>query len=282
MTYNIIMRNKLPSIATLGPVSARFINELKKRGKTIFTLDEASDVYHKGRRETVKFLSDLVKRGVLSRIRPGVYLILQMGQENTQLNNWPVIAHQLAGDEEYYISHYSAMRLHGMTTHPLFDISIAMPKRHRAKKISHITYHFIYFKPEHFWGFCFHWVSKQDKVYMSDIEKTLLDGLERPDLCGGIKEIVRGIWAKQKEIDWKKLAQYSAKFRTKASVKRLGFILEMLALGVDCAPLLAKITASAKDYILLDPDGPKEGKFSSHWHMRLNINIEELKAGIWA
>jgi predicted transcriptional regulator of viral defense system len=281
VTYNIIMMNKFHPTGTLGPVSAQFINALKKQGKTTFTLDDATSIYGKDKHKTIKFLSDLIKRSVLSRIKPGVYLILQMGQENTQLNNWPVIAHQLAGDEEYYISHYSAMRLHGMTTHPLFDISITMPKRHRTKKISHITYHFIYSQPKHFWGFKIHWVTKQDKVYVSDIEKTLLDGLERPDLCGGIKEVVRGIWVKQNDIDWEKMAQYSAKFHTKASVKRLGFILEILGLGTSCIPLLIKTIAPKKDYILFDPDGAKEGNFLNRWHIRLNITIEELKASVW-
>jgi predicted transcriptional regulator of viral defense system len=209
---------------TLGSVGAKFINELKSQGKAVFTLDEASSLYGREKHETIKFLGELIQRGVLARIKSGVYLVLQMGQEDTQLNNWPVIAHYLAGTKNYVLSHYSAMRLHGMTTHPLMDVFITRFERQRAKKINNITYHFIYSKPVHFWGFSARWITKQDKVFVSDLEKTLLDGLERPELCGGIKEVVRGIWVKQNEIDWAKLVQYSENFRTKASVKRLGYI----------------------------------------------------------
>jgi len=276
------MNNKIHFTRTLGPVSARFIAELQQCGKVIFTIDDASNVYGRERDKTINFLSDLTKRGLLARIKSGVYLILQVGQENAQLSNWPVIAHELAGSHtDYFISHYSAMRLHGMTTHPLLDVYISMSKRCGAKKIGDITYHFVYVKPENFWGHAAHWATKQDKVYVSDIERTLLDGLDRPDLCGGIKEIIRGIWIKHKEIDMKKLVQYATRFHTKAVVKRLGFILELFDFGVDYTALLAESITSAKDYIFLDPNGPKEGKCSNHWRVRVNMNIAELKASVW-
>jgi predicted transcriptional regulator of viral defense system len=275
------MKTKSPLTRTLGSVSARFINALQMRGKTVFTLDEASNIYGRKRQETINFLVDLVKRGVLARIKSGVYLLLKTGQENTQLSNWPLISRELVAPNSYFISYYSAMRLHGMTTHPLLDVFITMSKRRMTKKISNITYHFVYSKREHFWGKCNLWISKQDKVSVSDIERTLLDGFARPELCGGIKEVVRGLLIKQKEIDWKKMFQYAAKFQTKAAVKRLGFIIEMLNITVDGVPLLAKKLASAKDYVLLDPNGPKVGKRISRWHIRVNINVEELKASVW-
>jgi len=265
---------------TLGPISAQLIDILEKRGNTLFTLGEASAVYGHNRSKTSTFLSTLVKRGLLTRIKSGSYLILRRGQENAQLTNWPIIARELASPHDYFISHYSAMRLHGMTTHPLFDVYITLSKRRRAQQIGNMTYHFLYIKPEHFWGSEFYWATKQDKVYVSNIERTLLDGLERPDLCGGIKEVARGIWVKQKEIDWEKMTQYAKHFHKKAAIKRLGFILDLLNLGIHCEHLVEFIS-SAKDYIFLDPNGPQEGKYLSRWHIKLNMNIEELKTSVW-
>jgi predicted transcriptional regulator of viral defense system len=267
---------------TLGPISARFLNELQKIGKTFFSLEEAVKITGENQIETSKFLSDLIARGVLARLKQGKYIILQMGQEATQLSNWPIIARELAKPDNYYLSYLSAMRIHGMTTHPLLDVYISMPKRRRDRKISNFSYHFIYSDPNHFWGHYTFWITKQEKIYISDIERTLLDGLERPDLCGGIKEVIRGIWVKQKEIDWQKMKQYCEKFRTKAAVKRLGFILEVLNLSNDILPELVKIIFNAKDYILLDPNGSKEGKRVSRWRVRVNINIEEIRASVWA
>lgn len=266
---------------TLGPISAKFINELLKNGRELFVLDDAVKVYGRGKNETIKFLSDLISRGVLARIKPSVYMVLQMGRESAQLSNWPILARALAVPDSYFISHYSAMRIHGMTTHPAFDIYISMPKRHRLRKINNMNYHFIYLHPNHFWGFSVRWINKHEKVCISDLERTILDGLERPELCGGVKEIIRGVWAKKNEVNWERLANYAAKYRTKSAVKRLGFILELLELGQPIILELLNIILNAKDYILLEPMRNKEGKRLSRWRVRINENLEELKQGVW-
>lgn len=275
------MRQYSPSIGTLGPVSAYLLKELSKRDGPFFTLDQASAIYGREPNQTAKFLSSLIKRGVLARVSAGVYLVLQPGQEDVQLSNWPLIARVIMGSDDYFLSHYSAMRIHGMTTHSLVDAYITVSKKRAVKTVGNITYHFIYCKSGDFWGWGDYWATKQQKIYVSDIQKTLLDGFERPDLCGGIKEIVRGIGIKHKEIDWDKMVKYAENFRTKAAVKRLGFILEMLEIGMDHLPSLEKIIAAAEDYIFLDPSGSKEGKYCGRWRIRLNMNVEELKSSVW-
>ena len=134
----------------------------------------------------------------------------------------------------------------------------------------------------HFWGITMHWATKQDQVQVSDLERTILDGLDRPDICGGLTDVVRGIWAKQKEIDWTKLEKDAKKFKTKAAVKRLGFIIETLKLGNDkfIEQTLTLIKPS-KGYVLFDPNGAKEGSYQNRWGIRLNADIEEMKASVW-
>ncbi|MHB1947767.1 MAG: type IV toxin-antitoxin system AbiEi family antitoxin domain-containing protein [Gammaproteobacteria bacterium] len=276
------MKSKSLPPRTLGPVSAEFINKLLRRSKVIFTLDDAVDTYGRDKHQTGKFLSALIKRNVIVRIKAAVYLILLAGQENIQLSTWPVIARELAGGSDYYISHYSAMRLHGMTTHSLVDVYITMSKRRKVKVINNITYHFIYAKPEHAGGRVTYWVNNQDKILISDLERTLLEGFDRPDLSGGIKEVVRGLWVKQKVIDWKKISEYATKFHNRAAVKRLGFILELLGLADgDILLLLTSLIASTTDYVLLDPNGSREGQYLSRWGLRINMNTDELKASVW-
>jgi len=280
VTYNINMTIKFET-RTLGPIAAKFINEFLQEGKSIFSLEEAAIVYKQNKSKTSSFLKNLVNRGVLARIKSGSYLILQMGQENVQLSNWPVIARELAKPHAYFISHFSAMRMHGMSTHPLLDIYITLTNRQRNRKFYNIQYHFIYAKPKHFWGAIDLWISKHEKVMVSDLERTILDGLERPDLCGGIKEVTKGIWTKINEVNWDKLRHYIKKYKTIAAIKRLGYILELLNIGSEHINFIQKIIASANGYILLDPSEPKTGKYLKRWRIRLNINPQELKASVW-
>jgi len=267
---------------TLGPVSSKLIHELLSQNKSIFTLQEASDIYGKPKLETSFLIRDLVNRGVVTRIKPGLFLVFQSGLDNAPLDNWPVIAHILSGKCEYYISHYSAMRLHGMTTHPLLDVFITVTKRKQAKNIHNLKYHFIYIKKEHFGDTVEHWVTKQQKVKLSSLERTILDGLDRPELCGGLKEVIRGIWSKQKQIDWNKLIKCVNQYHSKAAIKRLGFILQTINVGTEYLPFLKEILIDKNDYILLDPNGLKAGHFLSEWKIQVNLPSDEILAGVWA
>jgi len=188
----------------------------------------------------------------------------------------------MASPKPHFISHYSAMRVHGMTSHPLTDVYITIVARISDKKLKGIRYRFIYSKKEHFWGMTAHGIKKQNQFQVSDLERTILDGLDRPDLCGGMMDVTRGIWVKQKEIQWIKLAQYGEKFKNKAAVKRLGFIIETLEIGnqkfIEQIQALAKET---KGYALFDPDGNRTGSYINRWGLLLNTNSKELKEGIW-
>ncbi len=276
------MQSPKASWKTLGKVSANLLARLQNESKTIFRIEDAMKVSQKDYFATGDFLSELVKRNILARIKSGKYLILQAGAENTQLKNWPVIARELVLPHPYFISYYSAMRLHGMTTHPLFEVCVTVLHRFTDKKVSDFKYRFIYCKKEHFWGNETRWVTKQEKVQVSDLERTIFDGLDRPDLCGGILEVVRGIWTKKADMNSQKLMKYAKKFRTKAALKRLGLILETLKIKEDLARELFEMLEDSQDYILLDPTSLKEGKHLKRWHVILNSNLEELKEGIWA
>ena len=268
------------STKTVGPVSARLLTEFQRKGRHVFTLSGAQQILKTNYFATAKLLTMMRQRGLIARIKAATYLILQTGSENTQLKNWPILARELAGSDPYFISYYSAMRMHGMTAHPLLEVYLTLPKRRSARKISGITYRFIYSKSEHFWGAAKHWATKQEQIQVSDLERTVLDTLDRPDLCGGFIEVARGIWGKQKEMDQERLSQYAKKFHSKAAIKRLGYILEIFCAGSNHIPALWESTAGTKDYVLLDPHGPKEGKYVSRWRIRLNVPLEELKGSV--
>lgn len=267
---------------TLGTVSAHLLTQLQKQGQTIFSISTAMKITGKDYFATGDLLSELVRRNLLARIKAGKYMILHTGAENVQLKNWPLIARELALPHPYFISYYSAMRLHGMTSHPLFDITVTAPHRLRDQRLSGFHYHFIFCKKEHFWGRENHWVTKQEKVAVSDLEKTLLDGMDRPDLCGGILEVARGLWIKKENIHYKKLLRYAKKFRTQAALKRLGYIFEILKINEDFAMKLSKHLRDSQDYVLLDPTQSKKGTYLKRWHLQLNLNPEELKESVWA
>lgn len=265
------------NLRSLGDVEARLITSLSSKSKGVFTLSDARKATGSSSVAMRKLVHDLTEKKWLIRLTPGKYLIVpfEAGEEGEHTENWFVIAKNLIEPKPYYISHYSALDIHEMVTQPVMTVYISTPIRRIPKEILGATFRFIYVRPKELWGFEDVWVTGSQKVKASDLERTVLDCLDRPDLCGGVSEVAKGIWTKRDEIDYDKLIAYAKKLGRKSIAKRLGFILETYSLGNGkaFAALQEEVTTS---YTLLDPSLPVSGRFKSFWKVRANIDPEEL------
>ncbi|MHB1326062.1 MAG: type IV toxin-antitoxin system AbiEi family antitoxin domain-containing protein [Thermoleophilia bacterium] len=261
----------------LGEVEARLLASLASQNKLIFTIQEAQAVTGSPLPAVHSLVSGLVKKKWLIRLVQGKYLIvpLEAGEKGEHTENWFVVAKNLIEPKPYFISHYSALDIHEMVTQPVMTIYISTPIRRIQKNILGATFRFIYTKPEDLWGLEDVWATQSQKVKTTDLERTIIDCLDRPDLCGGVSEVAKGIWTKRDEIDYSTLADYAKKLGRKSVIKRLGFILETYSLGNQqmLSTLKKEITSS---YTLLDPSLPASGRFKSSWKVRTNVEPEEL------
>ena len=121
------------------------------------------------------------------------------------------------------------------------------------------------------------WVDKNEKVWVSDLERTLLDGLKQPVYCGGLSEVAKGFFIKHQEINPQKLIDYAVKLDVGAVIRRLGYLMELYQIGTRTHWELLR-TMLTPTYQLLDPELPSEGSHITRWRLRLNIPQEELLA----
>ncbi|MBK5211865.1 MAG: type IV toxin-antitoxin system AbiEi family antitoxin domain-containing protein [Coriobacteriia bacterium] len=264
---------------TLGQTEAKFLADLASQDKAIFTTDDARAVTGSSVVVVDLLIAKLVKKKWLIRLTRGVYLIvpLSAGEAGEYSENWYVVAKHLIEPADYYLSHFSALEIHQMTTQPVLTVYISTPVRRIPKEIAGATYRFIAIKREGLWGLEDTWATPSERVKASDLERTILDCLDRPDLSGGIIEVARGLWAVRDRIDYVKLIKYTERLGRKTVVKRLGFLLEVLAIGTPESVVALKrfVTAS---YTLLDPTLPAEGRYVAKWRVRVNIDPDELKS----
>lgn len=269
------------NIGTLGPVSANLILKLKEQSKSIFGVLDAQKITGLSANATTDLLSELVGRKVIARLKPGKYLILPLeaGTSSDYMENWYVVAQELIKPHAYFISHYSAMDVHNMVTQPTRMVYISALVRRKNREISGADFRFIYAKPENFWGITEEWVTPQQRVKVSDLERTIVDCLYAPKLCGGISEISKGIWITKEKIDWQKLTSYVKKFDKKVVAKRLGLLLEIYQAGTtETMEQLRDFIKESKSYALLDPSLPDQGKHLARWRLKVNVEPEELKS----
>lgn len=267
-------QDTLPSLSFPCPMGVKFINTLQ--GKTVFTLNEAAVVYGKSKQLTSRFLRTLIQQDIITPLVPGKYIFLHSGPEGNVLPHWSLIARELVGKHPYIITHHSALWLHNLTALPPTTVYITAAGRVRNKTIKGTPYNFLVYSEKDFaFGTTVATIHGKPLI-VSNIERTLLEAFERRELSGGIKNVIYSVWAAKDKIDWDRLIEYSADFRTIAAVKRLAYTIEILAIAPQHLPILKKITAPSQCYICLDPSGPKTGRCLIRWHIRVNVNIDEI------
>jgi predicted transcriptional regulator of viral defense system len=195
--------------------------------------------------------------------------------------DWDLLADCLVRNAKHYIGYYSALQIHGLITQPSLKEQIVVSRQIRPSEImiKNIPFQFIYHNEIHFFGGKMTWIDSYNKVLCSDLEKTIIDCLFKPDYAGGIVEIAKAIFMSKNQINFKKLLEYINKFKSQAVLKRLGFILELLEIQNSVInELLQMITSS---YILLDTELPKKGKLVSKWRIQQNVESETIKSVLY-
>lgn len=148
-----------------------------------------------------------------------------------------------------------------------------------AAPVLAVPYRFIHAPPAALWGYAPVWVTPHEQVVVSDLERTLLDGLTRPDLCAGISQTATALWMRHTDLDWDKLGVYAEKLGGRAAAQRLGYLLELFGLGAPA--LIARLqTLTATGYSRLDPMLPDQGPYLARWRLRINLEPADLQAVI--
>ncbi|QMU66044.1 MAG: transcriptional regulator [Flavobacteriaceae bacterium] len=229
-----------------------------------------------------ELLSDMVKRGLLMRLKKGLYYIIPFEKDaESFMPDWHIIAGHLVKEANHYIGYYSALQIHNLITQPSLKEQIVVAKQIRPSKIKikDIDFQFIYHNEKHFFGAKKIWIDSFNKVLCSDLEKTFIDCLFKPDYAGGIVEVARAIYTSKNKIKFSKLLEYAEKFKSQAVIKRLGFLIEILEIETDIIPKLNKLKTAS--YVLLDTELPKSGKMISRWSIQQNLETETIKSAIY-
>jgi predicted transcriptional regulator of viral defense system len=267
---------------SLGPTSSELLLRLSAKGKTIFSIADAQVITQTSYQTTASLLGKMARKRWLVRLTPGEYLIvpLEAGLDKIPMADWYVVAREVLGDLPYYISHYSAMALHQMTTQPIHIVYVTVPRQQAGRTIAGVEYRFVYANRRSFWGYEPMWVTDHEQAQVSDLEKTILDCAARPELCGGIGELAKGLWLRKTDLDEARLVAHARRLDHRAAAKRVGFLLETYELG-NLETIAALQSLVNERYTRLDPTLPDKGSYRARWRLRVNLDSEELKAIVW-
>lgn len=164
-----------------------------------------------------------------------------------------------------------------MVTQPQLAIFASSSKRLRSRTLHGTEFRFVYVQPQHYFGAVKYWVTKQECVDISGLERTVNDGLRQPEYCGGITEVAKGLWMRHGDMQARRLVDDALRMTTGAVLRRLGYLLEFYAIAPrsELARLRNALTGT---YVPLDPMLPKEGPHLRRWRLQLNITPQELES----
>lgn len=232
-----------------------------------------------------KLLSDMAKRGLVMRIKDGLYHRIPYEQQPDQyFPNWHLTAEAMVQSKEYYIGFYSALDIHGLITQPSMVEQVVTWKRIKPKiqqvkntwteQDRSVRFEFITLSEKRFFGYKRQWIDDFHKVNCSDLEKTFLDCLYKPDYAGGIMEITKALNKSRDKLQPAKFQDYLEKFNMQVVYKRLGFIIDEIGLFPELQDFISgKITPS---YVSLDPSLDMIGQYSSKWGIVDNIDFKTI------
>jgi predicted transcriptional regulator of viral defense system len=260
---------------TLGPQMARLVTGLHDEGRDVFTLQDVGRITEASPSAAASLISNAVKRGVVTRIKRGNFILVpyELGSQTVYTGDPLIVGHRLLGDHPHFVSHGSAMAVHGMTTQPRMVTQFSCVAPPRSFMSHGVEFQFISRKPEHMFGMSDTWVTPQQRVPVSDIERTIIDGLDMTAYVGGYTEIDKGAWMRHLDVNPDKLVDYALRLGSGAVIRRLGFLLDSCNIGSDHhrAALRERLTAT---YHLLDPLLHKEGPYQSRWRLQINVDPE--------
>jgi len=194
------------------------------------------------------------------------------GRVGVVADPWIFIARAFA---PCYIGGWSACEHWDLTEQIFREVVVitSKPVRPRRGEIGGARYLARVIAPRQLFGTRRVW-RDQTPVDVSDPSRTVIDILDVPALGGGIRhvaQVVRAYFASEHRND-KQLVEYGRRLGNQTVFKRLGFLLEQLA--INSPDLLAECRrARTAGYARLDPSGPRRGRLMRRWGLQLNVEV---------
>ncbi len=223
----------------------------------------------------------LSKKGWLEPLFRGHYLLIgaNRGPKGVPEMNPYLVARLLR--QPYFFAYRIACVHHALLTQIPSVIHVAVTRLKRPLEIKNVCFDFIVLSQKRFFGFE-EATFFGEKLKISDLERTVLDALDRPDLVGGIESGAQVLFEARKKIHGSKLVDYLLKMNDSALARRFGYLSEMLKID-----LSKDLQHYLKNQVRRDPAflgeparWGREGVRNKAWNLVVNVPKEEMMGEI--
>lgn len=245
----------------------KILDSIIRNGET-FTFDDARNNSNLSRESLYLLLHRMENRGIIERIEKGKYIIIPIGAEKGKYSPHEYLIGKIL-IRPAVIAYWSALNYHGLTEQIPGRVFIQSTGRKKDPNphVLGISFRIVTIAEKMLFGLKDIWI-EQERIKITDTEKTIVDCLHRPDLCGGVIEVAKGL--RERTFDGEKLRDYALKMGNSGIIRRLGYLSDLLKIDIPVEPV------DTRNYLSLDPTMPQSIRRSSKWRLIINIEDEDL------
>ena len=269
------------NLRSLGPTESKVVLSFREQERSVVRAAEIMALLG-SETSARKVIRNLIRKGWLSRIVGGKYMLLppEHGPENLGENNSLALA--AAAVDPSYIGWWSAAAWHGFTTQKPMTVFVAVLRQTPPRMIEGSDIRFIKVTPRKFFGHRPYDVYGRS-VSISSPEKTLVDCLDRPDLAGGAAELTRITDSALPGINMPELLAAAHSMKSKALLQRLGFLSDLVGRPLPDEARQSLRNAIPKSYRShFGRAEPREGDigYVAAWGLAVNARQSDLLAEV--
>jgi len=262
-------------ISGISEKNRKLLDILARNWEKPFSIQDASKSLHQPEEKVRVTLAYLTRKGWLSRIKQGLYIIVPLGTANPQEykeHPW-IVANRVFAP--CYIGGWSAAE-YWKFTDQIFNSVVVITSRKLKNtriKIQGTDYVIKCVNKKYFGNRKSVWFENV-KIFISDPLQTIVDILDTPYIGGGIRHVADIIqeYFNSTYVNDDQVCKYIEQKNNKTIYKRLGFLIEILGIGANNLKTICKQKISS-GYSLLDPRVEAQGVFNSKWNLRINVRI---------
>lgn len=204
----------------------RIYLESKKLNKKVITVNEVMDILNVSKHQAYYHLYKMNKKGLIKRLRNGLYFIypdsLLLNIQNYVEDPLYLLMNLI---KPYFASYYTALDLHGLAQRSINTFYLTTTKFIKVvKQETYIIKPVIVLK-KYFFGYI-QMEFGNGTINVSDLERTIIDIINRPELAHGYEDIIKSILDIDIDLDYSKFFKYLSIFNKKILYHRIGYLFD--------------------------------------------------------
>lgn len=200
---------------------------LEAENQKVVSAEKAMELLGISQMHAYNLLKNMRKKGALDKVKSNLFVRIPshiVHDKGKYVEDPIFVGKHLT--KPYFFSYYTALYLHGLSQQSARYYYLST-----TRHIQEVDYHGNVFRAvilteKRFFGFK-EMKYGEEKVFASDLERTIIDVMNRPEYSGGYEEILRS-FQDMENVDWNRLLKYMDKMGEKILFNRIGFVFDML------------------------------------------------------